>query len=123
MELHTERCRNWDRYAFSVYPQSESDSTIVAIPKTASSPKIQFKPRASSSPAFMGRENHLANLKAFFSTQPYKSGHKKYLAKFGSLFGTQPHETLPRKCFLLYGMGGVGKTQICLKFTEESSDL
>ena len=24
-----------------------------------------------------------------------------------------------RKAFLLYGMGGVGKTQICLKFVEK----
>ena len=27
-----------------------------------------------------------------------------------------------RKFFLLYGMGGIGKTQICLKFMEEMSD-
>ena len=27
-----------------------------------------------------------------------------------------------RKFFLLYGMGGIGKTQICLKFIEEMSD-
>ena len=28
-----------------------------------------------------------------------------------------------RKFFLLYGMGGIGKTQICLKFLEEMADL
>ena len=27
-----------------------------------------------------------------------------------------------QKLFLLYGMGGIGKTQICLKFIEEMSD-
>jgi len=27
-----------------------------------------------------------------------------------------------RKFFLLHGMGGIGKTQICLKFLEEISD-
>ena len=27
-----------------------------------------------------------------------------------------------RKFFLLYGMGGIGKTQICLKFVEEMDD-
>ena len=27
-----------------------------------------------------------------------------------------------RKYFLLHGMGGIGKTQICLKFIEEMSD-
>jgi hypothetical protein len=25
--------------------------------------------------------------------------------------------------FLLHGLGGIGKTQICLKFIEENSDL
>jgi len=28
-----------------------------------------------------------------------------------------------RRLFLLYGMGGVGKTQICLKFIEEHGAL
>jgi KaiC/GvpD/RAD55 family RecA-like ATPase len=27
-----------------------------------------------------------------------------------------------RKYFVLYGMGGIGKSQICLKFIEEMSD-
>jgi primosomal protein N' len=27
-----------------------------------------------------------------------------------------------KKYFLLHGMGGIGKTQICLKFIEEMSD-
>ena len=27
-----------------------------------------------------------------------------------------------RKFFLLHGMGGIGKTQICLKFVEDMSD-
>jgi len=28
-----------------------------------------------------------------------------------------------RQIFLLHGLGGIGKTQICLKFIEENSDL
>ena len=28
-----------------------------------------------------------------------------------------------RKSFLLYGLGGIGKTQICLKFIEENDEL
>ena len=28
-----------------------------------------------------------------------------------------------RKSFLLHGMGGIGKTQICLKFMEEHETL
>jgi Holliday junction resolvasome RuvABC ATP-dependent DNA helicase subunit len=108
MELHTGRCRNRDehtpRYAFSVYSQPESDNKLGQIPKGTSSPQqIQFKPRASSSDIFIGREDYLAKLKTFFTPQP--------------------NEPQRRKKFLLYGMGGIGKTQICLKFIEENSDL
>ena len=51
---------------------------------------------------FTGRTEVIAELKRyFFSTND--SAHK-------------------RKSFLLYGMGGIVKTQICLKFVEEMSD-
>jgi hypothetical protein len=108
MVLHTGRCRNWDehdhRYALSVYSQPESDNKLGEIIKgTSSPPKIQFKPRASSSDIFIGREDYLAKLRIFFTAQP--------------------NEPQRRKKFLLYGMGGIGKTQICLKFLEENSDL
>src|ERR1700730_3419365 len=73
------------------------------IPKTISLPKIEYKPRAPSSRNFTGRRDYLTKLRDFFSA--------------GS---DGPHR---RKSFLLCGMGGVGKTQICLKFTEENSDL
>ena len=51
------------------------------------------------SPRFTGQEKHLRRLHEYFVP-------------------LSPH----RKIFLLYGMGGVGKTQICLKFAEETSD-
>jgi hypothetical protein len=51
------------------------------------------------------------------------AGHKDYMAKPRAFFKTEPNKPLLRKCFLLYGMGGIGKTQICLKFVEENSDL
>src|ERR1700728_703461 len=73
------------------------------IPKTISIPKTEYKPRAASSPNFTGRRNYLTKLKDFFSAQS--------------------DGPLRRKSFLLYGMGGIGKTQICLRFTEENSDL
>ena len=49
------------------------------------------------------------------------TGHKDYLQKLRGYFssGTEGQ----RKSFLLYGLGGIGKTQICLKFIEESSAL
>ncbi|KAF8511483.1 P-loop containing nucleoside triphosphate hydrolase protein [Hysterangium stoloniferum] len=50
------------------------------------------------SPRFVGQEKYLMRLQKFFAPQSSHSGWKH---------------------FLLYGMGGVGKTQICLKFIEE----
>jgi hypothetical protein len=110
-------------YALCIF-LPESDNRLGEITKgTSSSPKMQFKPRASSSPIFTGRESHLMKLRAFFGNESDKPRDNEYLTKFGSPPGTQAREPLTRKCFLLYGMGGAGKTQICLKFTEESSDL
>jgi hypothetical protein len=71
--------------------------------KRTSPPKIEYKPRASSSANFTGRRDYLTKLRDFFSAESDRP--------------------LRRKSFLLYGMGGIGKTQICLRFTEENSDL
>ena len=76
---------------------------IPKIAKTISLPKIEYKPRAPSSTNFTGRRDYLTKLRDYFSVKP--------------------DGPLRRKSFLLYGMGGIGKTQICLKFTEENSDL
>ena len=58
--------------------------------------------RPDSSAFFTGREDILEKLKNHFAATDQNN-------KF-------------RKSFLLYGMGGVGKTQICLKFVEEAAD-
>ncbi|KAF8518814.1 hypothetical protein BU17DRAFT_90584 [Hysterangium stoloniferum] len=50
-----------------------------------------------SSPRFVGQEKYLTKLRNFFT----------------------PENSSLWNHFLLYGMGGVGKTQICLKFIEE----
>jgi DNA replication protein DnaC len=71
--------------------------------KNISSPKIEYKPRTPSSTNFTGRRVFLTKLRDYFSVKP--------------------DEPIRRKSFLLYGMGGIGKTQICLKFAEENSDL
>ena len=55
--------------------------------------------RPNSSALFTGREDVLKRLKDHFAPQDQVDG--------------------CRKSFLLYGMGGIGKTQICLKFVEE----
>ncbi|KAF8522703.1 hypothetical protein BU17DRAFT_44437, partial [Hysterangium stoloniferum] len=54
--------------------------------------------KSRSSPRFVGQEKYLRRLWNFFTPQNAHSGWRH---------------------FLLYGMGGVGKTQICLKFIEE----
>src|ERR1700761_7537089 len=57
----------------------------------------------SSSSHFVGRSEQLALLKNFFKRR------KK--------------SDRARRAYVLYGVGGVGKTQTCLKFVEESRNL
>ena len=56
----------------------------------------------NSSALFTGREDTIEKLKNHFVSQDQGNAQRKY--------------------FLLYGMGGIGKTQICLKFVEEMAD-
>jgi Cdc6-like AAA superfamily ATPase len=49
------------------------------------------------------------------------TGRDEYLQKLKGYFGSNAGGQ--RKSFLLYGLGGIGKTQICLKFIEENVDL
>ena len=51
------------------------------------------------------------------------TGRMEVVAKLKSHFFTNTNDAVKkRKFFLLYGMGGIGKTQICLKFLEDMSD-
>ena len=51
------------------------------------------------------------------------TGRTEVIAKLKSHFFPHTNDAVPqRKFFLLCGMGGIGKTQICLKFVEEMSD-
>jgi len=56
--------------------------------------------------------------KLFTGQQEYIQILKKHFGIFSgdSIISEQKH-------FLLYGMGGIGKTQICLKFIEEVPDM
>jgi len=54
---------------------------------------------------------------------PFFTGQKAYLKTLEDYFDPQNNGIHPeRKAFLLYGMGGIGKTQICLKFMEKRKD-
>ena len=51
------------------------------------------------------------------------TGRTEVITKLTKHFFTNTNDAVQkRKLFLLYGMGGIGKTQICLKFVEEMSD-
>ena len=51
------------------------------------------------------------------------TGRTEVIAKLKNHFFTNTNDAVQkRKLFLLYGMGGIGKTQICLKFVEEMSE-
>jgi Cdc6-like AAA superfamily ATPase len=69
--------------------------------RTTSNGVIPLMPNPSN--RFTGRTEVIAKLKSHFFTNTIDSAQN-------------------RKFFLLYGMGGIGKTQICLKFVEEIYD-
>ena len=50
------------------------------------------------------------------------TGQAEVITKLKSHFANTRDSAQKRKFFLLHGMGGIGKTQICLKFIEEMSD-
>ena len=69
--------------------------------RATSAAGIPVKP--NSSIRFTGRTNVLAKLKEHFTAENNdKLRHRKF--------------------FLLHGMGGIGKTHICLRFIEDMSD-
>jgi hypothetical protein len=82
---------------------SQSDSLCQDGPELSS--KL-YKSRPHSSSLFTGRRKYLDEMKEYFFT------HQESEAEFG----------LGLKSFLLYGMAGIGKTQICLRFAEENNN-
>ena len=49
------------------------------------------------------------------------TGRDAYIQRLKDHFSCHPNDK--RQSFLLYGMGGIGKTQICLRFIEECPHL
>ena len=86
---------NWDWYLTQINYHTSAGN------RATSDAAIPVKP--NSSIRFTGRTNVLAKLKEHFTA---KSNDKRRRRKF----------------FLLYGMGGIGKTQICLRFIEDMLD-
>ena len=50
------------------------------------------------------------------------TGRTAVIAELERHFSNTTDSAQKRKFFLLHGMGGIGKTQICLKFVQEMSD-
>ena len=50
------------------------------------------------------------------------TGRTEVITKLKNHFSNTTDSSQKRKFFLLHGMGGIGKTQICLKFVEGMSD-
>jgi hypothetical protein len=81
---------------------SKELTASVDQPKALPLLKPVHKWMPSSSPNFVGCEDHLQKLHDYFQVQPANDTR--------------------RRTFVLFGVGGVGKTQICLKFAEQSSE-
>jgi hypothetical protein len=56
------------------------------------------------------------------SCSPLFTGRKDYLDRLDQYFGRETDQLQHRKRFVLYGLGGTGKSQICLKFVERSAE-
>jgi len=53
------------------------------------------------------------------------TGQLEYIQTLKMHFGISSGDSMisAQKSYLLHGMGGIGKTQICLKFIEEVADV
>ena len=56
------------------------------------------------------------------NSSPLFTGQRDVLDKLEVFFHCPPSDMVVRHSCLLWGMGGIGKTQICLKFIEEMFD-
>ena len=70
-------------------------------------------------PATVGEEQMNIPVLQIPNSSPFFTGRQDVLDKLVMIF---THQVTNRQCScLLWGMGGIGKTQICLKFVEEMS--
>ena len=76
----------------------------------------------NSPPANTGRVQINIPLTQKPNSSPIFTGRQDVLDKLEKIFTHQATSRLiSRRSCLLWGMGGIGKTQICLKFIEEAS--
>jgi hypothetical protein len=69
------------------------------------------------------REGQMISIPQKPNSSSIFTGRKDILEKLENIFVHRADPSMMSRCScLLWGMGGIGKTQICLKFTEEMSD-
>ncbi|KAF8150938.1 hypothetical protein B0H34DRAFT_666298 [Crassisporium funariophilum] len=77
-----------------------SSTEAIALGPQKEDPPVRTRQKPNTSAFFTGRKDVLARLRDHFA----------------------PRINNERRYFLLHGMGGIGKTQICLKFSDEMSN-
>ncbi|PPR06942.1 hypothetical protein CVT26_004131, partial [Gymnopilus dilepis] len=87
----------------NIYHQGVGGPTEGTNQASAGLPNVPTKDVPNPSALFQGRRSELEKLKEYFTPRA-------------------PGEVRARRSLLLYGMGGIGKTQLCRKFAEEASD-
>lgn len=86
-------------------PPSSATANITVRPETQAGRMDEvYNPVKYSSSHFTGREDYLETLASYFRPRARD-------------------DPLSRRELVLYGIGGVGKTQICLKFAELRSNM
>ena len=83
------------------YENIPTDTSDKSIDEPLPAPAPAYKAMPPSSPKFVGYEDYLQMLHDHFILQTTNK---------------------LRRTFVLFGVGGVGKTQICLKFAENISN-
>ena len=78
--------------------------------------KMEFHQQTSSI------QNDILSIPVKPNSSALFTGQEDIIEKLKIHFAHQDQGNTQRKYFLLYGMGGIGKTQICLKFVEEMAD-
>ena len=87
----------------------------------------QAKPSVTESiQSSMTQNLELSDTKTSARRRPAASrvftGRRRLLNRLEDVFAKRDRGSHPRREFLMYGMGGAGKTQLSLKFAEENRD-
>ncbi|KAA6412486.1 MAG: hypothetical protein FRX48_03477 [Lasallia pustulata] len=105
----------------------ESEDHVVAVEDCAEN--LQAKKSPIGDPEVLRDNIHSSThdisqgtFKARPRPSPKFTGRKMYLDRLDSFFFTKTSLRQANRNFLLHGMGGAGKTKICLKFAEDHQD-